>query len=67
MLTGDLKDIIEVVKRIVGDGKRDFKIECDPHTVVQHTFERQGVNKVLDVLEGISNGNIKPKDYLHKE
>lgn len=68
MFRGDLEEIVDLVKRIIrSDDSVTYRVDCEPHVVVQTTFEKQGINKVIQILEGIANGTIKTQDFPRNE
>lgn len=60
----DMKMLIKLIEKLCKVEDREFDISDSPHRILHKTFEQQGVKKVIKILEGISNGDIKPKDYL---
>lgn len=56
--------LIKLIEKLCKVNDAEFDISDSPHRILHKTFERQGVKRVIKILEGISNGDIKPKDYL---
>lgn len=60
----EVQEIIRVVKKLASvNTEPQFKVGQPIDEICQVMFERQGVNKVINILEGIANGNIKLTDY----
>ena len=63
----DIMNLVKALNRLVGNRDREFPVGTDPHTVIQHTFERQGINKVLNMLEKLGEGQLKLNDYIQDD